>query len=197
MKLEIKPSKTNIVSFDEGFQYLGYLFVKTLIIEKSKEEKKSLPVKHFEIKWEPTTMWEEAIPEGSWLTLVDLEKIKAVKQIPKPVIKPLNANEVEELLLENAPLYIGNNSFVHVDAKNIELTYEEEMEQKRMQFPLQTLSSVIIMGAGRITMPAVFLLNENEIPVYFCRPNGEIRLSIPVQAPKVRSLAEPIGSNER
>lgn len=184
LKLEIKPSKTNIVSFDEGFQYLGYLFVKSLIIEKSKEEKKSLPVKHFEIKWESTTMWEEAIPEGSWLTLVDLEKIKAVKQIPKPVIKPLNANEVEELLLEKYPLYISNNSFVHVDAKNIELTYEEEMEQKRMQFPLQTLSSVIIMGAGRITMPAVFLLNENEIPVYFCRPNGEIRLSIPVQAPK-------------
>ncbi|KAF0215415.1 MAG: CRISP-associated protein [Ignavibacteria bacterium] len=173
LKLEIKPSKTNIVSFDDGFQYLGYLFLKTMIIEKEKDEDKKLTDKIFELN-------EESIPEGSWLTLIDLEKIKRVKQIPKPVIKPLNANQVDELLLEKYPLYISNNAFVHVDAKNIELTYEEEMEQKRLQFPLHTLSSVVINGNGRITMPTVLLLNENKIPVYFCRPNGALRLTIPV-----------------
>lgn len=173
LKLEIKPSKTNIVSFDDGFQYLGYLFLKTMIIKKEKDEDKKLTDKIFELN-------EESIPEGSWLTLIDLEKIKRVKQIPKPVIKPLNANQVDELLLEKYPLYISNNAFVHVDAKNIELTYEEEMEQKRLQFPLHTLSSVVINGNGRITMPTVLLLNENKIPVYFCRPNGALRLTIPV-----------------
>jgi CRISPR-associated protein Cas1 len=173
LKLEIKPSKTNIVSFDEGFQYLGYLFLKTMIIQKEKDDDNKLTNKIFEIN-------EESIPKGSWLTLLNLERIKHVKQIPKPVIKPLNANQVEELLLEKYPLYISNNAFVHVDVKNIELTYEEEMEQKRLQFPLHTLSSVIINGSGRITMPAVLMLNENKIPVYFCRPNGELRLTIPV-----------------
>lgn len=173
LKLEIKPSKTDIVSFDEGFQYLGYLFIKSIIIQKEKEETKPLQGNNFELE-------KSSIPEGSWLTLVDLEKIKHVKQVPKPVIKPLNANEVEELLLEKYPLYISNDSFVHVNANDIEITFEEEMEQKRMKFPLQTLSSVIIMGYGRITMPAVLMLNEKGIPVYFCRPNGEIRLTIPV-----------------
>jgi len=176
LKLEINQSKTDIVSFDDGFQYLGYLFVKSVIIEKHKEKSITPPESHVEIN-------KDAVPAGSWLTLVDFEKIKPVKQIPKPVIKPLNANEVEELLLEKYPLYISNNSFVHVDKNNIELTYEEDMEQKRMQFPLHTLSSVIVAGAGRITMPAVIMLNENEIPVYFCRSNGDIRLSIPVHAP--------------
>lgn len=173
LNLEIKPSKTNIVTFDDGFQYLGYLFVKSLIVEKKKEKETSLNLDQLELT-------KDIAPEGSWFTLVDFEKMKHLKQLPHPEIKPLNANEVVELLLEKYPLYISNNAFVHVDAKNIELTFEEEMRQKRLQFPLQTLSSVVINGAGRITMPAVLMLNENKIPVYFCRPNGELRLTIPV-----------------
>ncbi|MBK6915004.1 MAG: CRISPR system precrRNA processing endoribonuclease RAMP protein Cas6 [Ignavibacteriales bacterium] len=47
--LQIAPSKTNIVSFDQGFQYLGYLFVKSIIIEKSAAEEKSFLGNHLKL----------------------------------------------------------------------------------------------------------------------------------------------------
>lgn len=173
LKLELNPLKTTITSFDEGFQYLGYLFVRSTIVQKKKNKRERITEKSLGIT-------KEIIPEGSWLTLVDFEKIKKVTPVRETNIKPLKTNEIDELLLEKYPLYINNNSFVHVDKNKIELTFEEDMEQKRAQFPLHSLNSVIISDRGRITMPAVMMLNENNIPVYFCRATGELRLTIPV-----------------
>jgi len=172
IKLEIKPSKTNIVSFDDGFQYLGYLFLKSMIIEKRKKKKLLTPDKEVVIKEEPA-------PKGSWLTLVDLGNLNDLKKVKKFKIKPLFDGEDEEILLEKFPLYISNHPYINIDSNTLELNYKEEGINKSNKYQLNNLSSVILIGYNKITLPAVFKLNESKIPVYFCRSNGELKLSIP------------------
>lgn len=60
---EIVLYKTNIVSVKDGFQYLGYLFIKTM--EGRREDD------------------EENIPAQSWLTLIDADNFKPAGQVRK------------------------------------------------------------------------------------------------------------------
>ncbi len=74
LKLEIKQSKTSIGNFDHGFQYLGYLFCRSMVVESNKENQGSKPVSIADIS-------SEQIPHNHWLTQVDLNGIKS---IPSP-----------------------------------------------------------------------------------------------------------------
>jgi len=173
--LQINISKTNIVSFEEGFQYLGYLFVKSVIIDKSAYKEHNLNTETFEIST-------GNLPAGSWLSCIDIEKLKPVNKNIRTSFEPINSDNSTEICFEKFPLYISNNSFVHIDSDSIELVYEQDMEEKQVKYPLNNLNSVIIIGANKITMPAVFKLADNAIPIYFCKPNGELRLPITLQA---------------
>lgn len=171
--LEIKPSKTSIISFEDGFQYLGYLFVNSLIIDKSSDdaEQQSQPI-NFELD-------KDSLPQGSWLTFANLSNIRNIKRKPEINLKPLNTNEIQEILLDKFPLYITNFSSLHIENGNLDiLTEEENSDLKKLQFPLTQVSSLVFIGYSKVSMPAVFKLNENNIPVFFCKPNGEIRLQI-------------------
>lgn len=175
LSLDIKPSKTRITTFEEGFQYLGYLFVNSLIIEKKKDENENHN-SNFEIT-------SENIPDSSWLTLIDIDKIKQIHKNNLQEITPLSKNEVQEILLDKFPFYVTNNASVHVDSDNIDLVYEENMNEAHKKYPIKDLSSVVILGSNKISMHAVFKLNEQNVPIYFCKPTGELKLSIPLNNP--------------
>ena len=68
--LDINYNKTRILDFDSGFQYLGYLFCKSLVSEKNSGKKIKTKFNLDSAK----------IPAGSWLTLVDFNKIKKIKK---------------------------------------------------------------------------------------------------------------------
>ncbi len=173
LELDINLSKTNVISFQDGFQYLGYLFVNSLIIDKSANDKGG-PQQKYEVE-----INREAIPNGSWLTLVDFKNIHSAKKEITTKIKPLNNNEVQEILLEKYPLYITNFSSIFIENDNIEiLTEEEDSEMVKTKYPISQLSSVVVIGYSKITMPAVFKLYEYGIPIFFCKPNGDIRMQI-------------------
>jgi group II intron reverse transcriptase/maturase len=74
LELEINPSKTKIVQFDDGFQYLGYLFCRSLVLEIKKE--------NHDNQTDLLMISAEQIPADSWLTHVDLRKIKELSGIP-------------------------------------------------------------------------------------------------------------------
>ena len=173
--LEIKPSKTHIISFEEGFQYLGYLFVNSMIVEKKKEEKPE--------NLDGMKLDKEIIPAGSWLAHVDIEKIRPLKKAAAENLKPLTQSDNLEITDEKYPLYVTRDTLISIDKDKIEIEYEIEKEHKTENIPLGNISSVIIEGYSKITMPAVFKLSDNEIPIYFCRPNGQIRLAIPSVIP--------------
>lgn len=175
LALDIKPSKTRITTFEEGFQYLGYLFINSLIIDKKKDENE---IHHSNFEINP-----ENIPDSSWLTLLDIDKIKLINKNHLQEITPLSKNEVQEILLDKFPFYVTNNTSIHVDTDNIELIYEENMEETHKKYPIKDLSSVVILGSNKISLPAIFKLNEQNVPIYFCKPTGELKLSIPLNNP--------------
>jgi len=176
IQLEINPSKTRITTFEEGFQYLGYLFVNSLILDKKNNEADKNTDVSFEFK-------SENLPQSSWLTLLDIEKIKLINKNNVQEIAPLTKNEVQEILLEKFPLYVTNDSYLHLDSDGVEIIYEEDMEENKKKYPLKDLSSIVFIGNNKISMSAVFKLNELNIPIYFCKPTGELKLSIPLNIP--------------
>ncbi|MEM5777455.1 MAG: CRISPR-associated endonuclease Cas1 [Candidatus Aenigmatarchaeota archaeon] len=177
LKLDINLSKTRLTSFEEGFQYLGYLFINSLVLDKEKKDG-SKTITDTSLVYEP-----ENLPNTSWITLVDLNKIKTLSDAKSQKIVPLTKNEVGELLLERYPLYITNNCNISIDVNNIELTFEDNPKVTHKKYPLQDISSIVIFGYSKISMPAVFKLNEYNIPIYFCKQNGELKLSIPLAKP--------------
>lgn len=177
LKLDIKDSKTHLTSFDQGFQFLGYLFVNSIILEKEKKNE-SKPDDNESYILQP-----DNLPDSGWITQIDINKIKALPQIDSGEIVPLSKNEVEELLLEKYPLYITNNCYVSVDANNIVLRSGEDSEESVKKFPVQDIGGVIIYDYTKISMPTLFRLNEHNVPVYFCKPNGEMKLTIPLSKP--------------
>ncbi|MDP3149826.1 MAG: reverse transcriptase domain-containing protein [Ignavibacteria bacterium] len=70
--LEMKLSKTNRALFDNGFQYPGYLYLKSVKIRK-RETTKFLAANE-------AVMVKDVTIKDSWLTLVDLEKIKQINK---------------------------------------------------------------------------------------------------------------------
>ncbi|MEW6194398.1 MAG: CRISPR-associated endonuclease Cas1 [Bacteroidota bacterium] len=173
LELEIKPSKTKITTFKEGFQYLGYLFVQSLVLEKEKEDKLQ-NYKQADLR--------ESIPDGSWLSFVDFSKTKTIPN--KPVFQSVKTEEVIEEDYNKYPVYVTDfETSVHIEGNTVELIDEDRFDKDNPKFPVHEINSLIIIGASKITMPAVFKLNENGIPVYFCKPSGELKLAIPVHNP--------------
>lgn len=176
LRLDIHPSKTRITTFEEGFQYLGYLFVNSLILDKKSDEQINNDFVKLELK-------PENLPKSSWITLIDFEKIKSIHKNKVQEITPLTKDEIQELLLDKYPLYITKDINLHLDVDGVEVIYKEDAREIRKKYPLKDLSSIVFIGTNKISMPAVFKLNKLNIPVYFCKSTGELRLSIPLSNP--------------
>lgn len=174
LALEIKPSKTHITSFDEGFQYLGFLFVKSLVTETEKKNKRKTPVKEIS---------PDDIPKGSWLTHINFDKVTHIHTKLKTETERVEDTDTIEETPDLFPLYVSDiHSVIRVESDSIEIIDEEERSSEK--FPFKNLKALIAIGFVKITMPAVFKLADNNIPVYFCKPNGELRLAIPLQQPE-------------
>lgn len=85
IKLELNAEKTSITSFNDGFKYLGYLFLNTLIIPAgAKDTSKPLPF------------------EGKSDALIEIERFKEItakKEEAKILTKKLEASEFGKKLL--------------------------------------------------------------------------------------------------
>ena len=176
LQLELNPTKTRITSFDEGFQYLGYLFINSLVIEKKKNETVNEEIENIKFNV-------QNLPKSGWLTLVDFEKVKLLNKSEIQEVAPLTNNEVQEILLEKFPLYVTNGAYIHLNDDDIEIVYEEDINETKTKYPLKDLSSIILIGHNKISLPAILKLNELDIPVYFCKPTGELKLAIPLNKP--------------
>lgn len=174
LKLNVKESKTNIVSFDDGFNYLGYLFVKSVIVEK----KNSTTLINNDV-----VITESSIPKGSWLTLVDFKNVKDIKNISNPIennIQNLNSICIN---LDKYPVYVLNNSEIMVENDTLVLTNNYDTKHETKSYNFKDINFIVVIGYSKMTLPAIFKLTENNIPIYFCHPNGQIKLNIPIAKP--------------
>jgi len=174
LKLQLKKSKTQITDFEQGFQYLGYLFLKSLVIESEKEEKqkKKLLINDF-------TSFD--IPASSWIAKVDFEKIRKLK-IKEDKVKKASFIYDEKTIPEKFPVYITDpdiSFFLEKDA--IVIDDPKVRSDEPIKIPLSRIHSVVTFGNSRLTLPAILRLSQNSIPIYFCSHAGKLITYLPIQ----------------
>lgn len=163
LMLDLNPVKTEITSFDAGFQYLGYLFVRSKIIETSgKKSEEKIPYKEKEILQH----------QNNWHANIDLHNIKELKTGAE--ITNLNLSMPDELETKIPILISSFDTKVTVTHDTLCLL---DQTDKKTKIPLTHVNSVTFFGTPNKSLYTILYLKDSNIPSYFCRPNGKMYLS--------------------
>lgn len=171
LQLEFKDSKTETTSFDNGFFYLGYLFVKSLITEKKKNDYSGTPLKKVNSNYE--------IPAGSWLNSVNLNELKPIEKLTKPVEYKTEFLHPHLRDKHKIPIYISNPELsVYLNDKSLIIQNKSDNSYKEKRIPIGKILFLVFIGRARISLPAVIRLRHSGVPSFFLRSNGTLYLSI-------------------
>lgn len=174
--LQLNPEKTAIRSFEQGFTYLGYLFCRSLVLEKKKEASPSNPERPLDI---PKASWLAAVPlaELRQLTLASPKQARAAgpsRSLPQklapepPPRRPLYLVEpTATLSLEGETLQVASPALGSI------------------RIGLATLSHVVVIGRCRATLPALLALAQRGVPTFFCRRTGELYAQLQPRTPSL------------
>jgi CRISPR-associated protein Cas1 len=184
LKLQLKKSKTSITDFEQGFQYLGYLFLKSLVIESEKEEKLKPSMKAV-----ISNLDSFEISPSSWIAKVDIERLRRLKtkreSVPEDELKKAGLIYDEKTIPEKFPVYITDpdiSLLLEKDAIVIDDPKAQSVEPiRRRRIPLSRIHSVVTFGNSRLTLPAILRLSQNSIPIYFCSHDGKLITYLPIQ----------------
>ena len=168
LALEIKREKTGIVDFERG---LGYLFCRSLILEKKKTESGDINV---------LELPEEAIPPQSWLTHVDFRKTRVLENPVATGFSKIHEEKDNGCRKNRITLYLSDPCVMaRLSGKTLELTSLDNSATGRSIIPLENIAAVVDYGKPSMTMHALTCLAKRAIPVYFCNNNGEVYLTVP------------------
>lgn len=163
--LELHPEKTTIRPLEEGLEYLGYGF----LTRTNTTAPPSDPAR-------PSS----AIPLVSWLVHVPLAEIRALEQPatgrqqrgPEPI--PLRSVDSSPAL-PRRPLVLADGSVAVRLAQEALLLERDGSLMHTVR--IRTLSEVLVIGAPRITLPAVLALGRAGVPVAFGDRFGDLYAS--------------------
>jgi len=163
--LDLNVKKTTVASFEQGFSYLGYLFCRSLVIEKKKNR-------------DAQELTADSVPPFSWLAQVPFERIRQVvrpspggRAAPAVDIVPLGASG-EAATPERLPLYVADTrTTLHLARDTLVV---EHPEHETRVIPIRELSHVTFLGRPRATLPLVLRLARLGAPSYFCTATGRL-----------------------
>jgi len=163
--LELNPEKTGVVSFEQGFSYLGYLFCRSMVIEKKKIR-------------ETRELGPDSIPAFSWLAQIPFARIRELagaapggKSGTAIQIKPLGHDDPTpggDLV----PLYIADSrTKLHLERDAV---VAEKPGEHRKVFPIRQLSRLTFLGRPRAGLVLVLRLARLGVPTFFCGATGRL-----------------------
>jgi group II intron reverse transcriptase/maturase/CRISPR-associated endonuclease Cas1 len=172
--LSLHEGKTAIRHLDEGLTYLGYLFVRSMAIERQREpatEEAGAP---------PPPLEPGSVPAASWLAQVPLARLRELVATPEtPSGRPRRVQAVPLAGPEHAlaparrALYLLRwDAQVRVSGGQLRV---EVPEHEALELPLAGLSHLVVVGRSRATLPALLALAEHGVPTYFTTPGGQLR----------------------
>ena len=176
LELEIKPDKTRIVDFEQGFQYLGYIFCRSVVMETQKDEKNITPITAEDLSL-------NQIPVNHWLTHVNFNKIKKIKH---PSITNKKTLATDNDLMEEGciPVYLTEpDIFVRLSGQSLVLSHHKKSLTKEVRIPFNKILAVIDYGRPSMTLPSVVALSRANIPTYFQEYSGRTYLAVPSVLP--------------
>ena len=176
--LKLNEEKTAVRSFDEGFNYLGYLFCRSLVLQSEKGDGEEM-----------AEIATDAIPAASWLSQVPFERVRTLVRNqrggkPQQFISAVNLESPVAIAPVKRSLSEGNAPLtrpLYVTSFDTTVRREGETliicapEQEPVTIPIRALSHVVCYGKIRITVPVLLALSEQGVPAYFCRLTGELR----------------------
>jgi CRISPR-associated protein Cas1 len=183
MDLDLHPDKTRITNFNQGFRFLGHVFVGDLAIPRQKlletpipnrVKDDSLRLVHREITTNPTAMQQALI-----------EALKASeKPIPPPLFVLLGyaIRQEEKIAIASkesswetgmATLYlVKQGTTVH---RKQERFVVETLEETETEIPIQEVEQILIFGNIQLTAATISTCLDRQIPVLFLSQTGEYK----------------------
>jgi CRISP-associated protein Cas1 len=172
--LELKEEKTGIRSFDAGFTYLGYLFCRSLVLERTK---------HSDAGAE--SLAPDGVPPASWLAEVPFENVREAlthrrvqprRKREGPAPRPLAA--VAPVL---RPLYITDPA-AELVLRHEKLVVSSPTAGMR-EIGIRTISHLVLVGRVRATVPVLLALSRLGVPCFFARRTGSVYAELGPHAP--------------
>jgi CRISPR-associated protein Cas1 len=172
--LDLNDEKTSIADEDAGFQYLGYLFCGSVVVESKHQE-----------AGDAKALSPEDVPAASWLAQVPFEKVRdlagpAVGRGKRLEVVRLQARDTESNVTAR-PLYVTDpGTRLHLAGDTLVV---EKPPQEPMRYPIRELLHVVVCGFPRVTLPLVVRLSQFGVPVYLCRRTGDLVTALVPHAP--------------
>lgn len=175
--LRLHAEKTAVRAFDDGFSYLGYLFVRSLVLERSKAEADA---------GEPPALVPDDVPAASWLARVPFARVKAlVAGAPadgrrRSPVRAVPLGDGDPVLTPSRrPLYVSSpRARLHLDGGQLVVRTgpkgTEAEGHGELRYPLQSLSHLTFIGHSRATVPLLLSLTRDGVPSFFCDRSGEV-----------------------
>ena len=171
LALELNEDKTKITHFDHGFRYLGFLFCRSVSVEVSKKDKDK--GKEFSIE-----DWQKAIAPNSWLAALHNKGLLQIIHPDKRRYQLIGLHQPGTDSDKRMTIYLSNNA-QKIQIKKWQLIVSEWDEENKTfkethTAPVKQIKSVVAIGNRRLSVPAMIACAKNNIPVYFCRRDGEL-----------------------
>jgi CRISPR-associated protein Cas1 len=169
--LALNDEKTALRSLDAGFTYLGYLFVRSLVLEP--------PPPPEEASGPPRPLLPEDVPAASWIAQVPLLRLRELiaeggtgRRRRRVRAVPLAASP-PGALPATRPLYVASpDARLRLDRGSLVI---ERGGGEPRRLPLHELSHAVFFGPVRLTVPLLVSLAEAGVPSFFCHRSGELR----------------------
>lgn len=161
--LGVNPGKTRIVTFDQGFRYLGYLFVNELVLDVGgrKGERPDGGVK----------------PPPAWLTHVAHRPARPLVEAPAAIATPAVGAGGPLMVGERGPggmmLFVtGEPAYIATREGRVRV---ERDQQILSELPWSNLRAVVLFGRHHLTTPAVHAALTHQVPIHYASAGGQYR----------------------
>ena len=163
--LDLHPEKTQITALDEGFKYLGYLFINDMVLDISaskqkKDNNKATP------------------PPNSWLA-------NLAEQQPQRISKQETLTKLIEQIAKKQPIKVSNreNSGTlitvtgdHSVLSTLNKQLQIHRKDKRLyKLPWKSIQAVILFGNHQITTQAMHAALQNNVPIHLASGTGHYK----------------------
>ena len=166
--LSLNEEKTDIVDYDKGFRFLGFLFCRSVVLE-SQEKNKEEPGIIRSIPELEGLLKQSTKPLQGWARLVDPEKSRREKQTFWQ--RPFQLDSDRER--ETAPLYLfGWNKRLAIYQDD--LVVSDVLTNERQRIPWRNVSDLILAGPPSLSGRFLYRVCNDGTPVILCRNDGEI-----------------------
>jgi group II intron reverse transcriptase/maturase/CRISPR-associated endonuclease Cas1 len=164
--LRLNEDKSRAVSFEQGFRFLGFLFMNSLVLDVGGAKEQANPVTPAA---PPPNSWLARLARRKAQPLAAVAPAETAAQGPGPPAPgaPLGVGERSDdgLLL----IVSGQSALISSSKGRAVITRDDETVADA---PWRTLSALLLLGHHHITTPALRHAMANGVPVHFASPGG-------------------------